>query len=103
MAITALHFFAVEVMPWDNNKPNTVPLPPAVNWINSSLDLLIAGVGAACSLVLFGYYCYEYFKLRAHARASPVRRKFWTVDKVNACLIPLGLAVGFGVLFFMSR
>ncbi len=95
--------FAADQMPWEERQPKPIPIAPADSWVNVYMELLIAGVGILAAVVIFSYYCYGFYLQRVHERHNRIKRKYWTVDKINACLIPLGIAVGFTAHYFMSR
>ena len=95
--------FVQDEMPWEAKQPKAIPIAPADSWFYDYTELLIAGLGLLASVVLFIYYCHGFLQQRRQERHNRIKRKYWTVDKVNACLIPLGIAVGFAGHYFMTR
>lgn len=81
------------------SAPSTSEL---TNW-NTLLELILSVVCFLFSIFLFCYYSYDHYKMRAEFKSPRYRQTAWTKDQVNACLIPLALAIVFAILYYMQR
>lgn len=83
--------------------PKSLPSTSTLtNW-NTLLELVLSAVCFLFFIILFCYYSYDHYKLRAEFKSPRYRRIAWTKDQVNACLIPLALSIVFALLYFMQR
>jgi len=79
----------------DDAAKLSVSPPHSATWnqFNSTCELVVAIVSAFIAVVLFIYYT-------SHHRQTKTR---WTVDHVNACLVPLAIALTFTTVYFMFK